>query len=61
MAQLVKHPTLAQVMLSVCEFESCISLSIDSAEPTLDLLSPSLSACPLFTFSLKNKHKKKNL
>ena len=43
-AQPVKHPTLAQVMISqVCEFKPWVGLSAVSAEPILDPLSPSLS------------------
>ena len=52
-AQSVKHPTSAQVMISVCEFEPLIG----SLEPASDAVSPSLSAPPLpvLCLSLKNK------
>ena len=45
-AQSVKHPTLDFCSghdLRVCEFEPCIGLSADSAEPAWGSLSPSLS------------------
>ena len=49
MAQLVKCPTLdfgSGHDLTVREFEACIRLCADSAEPAWDSLSPSLSAPP---------------
>ena len=47
MTQLVKHPTLAQVMISwFVEFEPHVPLCADSLEPALDSVSPSLSAPP---------------
>ena len=57
--QLVKHPTLAQVMLSWFRSSSPVSGS-ESLEPTSDSVSPSLSAPPplvlCLSVSLKNKH-----
>ena len=59
MAQSVKHPTLDAgsgrdlvgssqvVILYVREFEPCIRLCADSAEPAWDSLSLSLSLCPI--------------
>ena len=46
--QSVELPTSAQVMVSVCEFESRIGLCADSSEPVpcLRSVSPSLSAPP---------------
>ena len=38
--------------LAVCEFEPCVGLCTDSAEPAWDFLSPSLSAPPLHMLSL---------
>ena len=66
MAQSVKHPTSAQVMIStVCEFEppaSCSGLTAQSLEPALNSVSP-LSASPTYALSLSvskiNKLKKK--
>ena len=55
-AQLVMHPTLAQIMISQFEFELCIGLCAVSAEIASDPLSPSLSAPPVCTLSLKNKY-----
>ena len=61
-AQSVKHPTQAQVMIS--QFMSLSpalgpALTAQSLEPALDSLSPSLCAPPLFklclSLSLKNK------
>ena len=60
-AQLVKPPTSAQVMIS--QFVSLSStsgsvLTAQSLEPASDSVSPSLSAPPLLTLalSLKNKY-----
>ena len=64
MAQLVKHLTLAQVMIS--QFvgsspASCSVLTAQNLEPTLDSVSPSLplprsrSVCVCLPLSLKNK------
>ena len=63
MAQSVKHPTLAQVMISRFVGSSPASGSVLTAQspgPASDSASPSLSAPPLLAlfFSLKNKHKK---
>ena len=59
MAQLVERPTLGFHSghdLTVLEFEPCVGLSTDGAEPAWDPLSPSLSAHPSLTaLSLKNK------
>ena len=47
MAQSVKHPTLGFSSghdLTVGEFEPCIGLRADNAEPAWDSLSPSLSS-----------------
>ena len=62
MAQLVKCPTSAQVMISRFASSSPASgsvLTAQSLEPALDPVSPSLSASPLlmlcFSLSLKNK------
>ena len=62
MAQLVKRPTSAQVMIAQFVGLSPASGSVLlawSLEPALDSVSPSLSAPPLLTlclfFSLKNK------
>ena len=63
MAQWVKHPTLAQVMISRSVGASPASgsvLTARSLEPASDSVSPSLSA-PLpfvLSFSLKNKETK---
>ena len=54
-AQLVERPTLGFSSghdLTVCEFEPCIGLCADSAEPAWDSLSPSLSASSLLACSL---------
>ena len=58
--QVVKHLTLAQVMISQLMSLSPVSgsvLTAQSQEPTLDSVSPSLSAPPPLTlcFSIKNK------
>ena len=42
--------------LTVLEFEPRVRLSAVSTEPSLDPLSPSLSAPPPLALSLKNKH-----
>ena len=62
MAQLVKHPTLTQVMISRFVSSSPASgsvLTAQSLEPALDSVSPSLSAPPLLvlclSLSLKNE------
>ena len=60
-AQSVKRPTLAQVMISRFVSsgpESGSVLTAQSLEPASDSLSPSLSAPPLLVFSLSkvNKH-----
>ena len=59
-AQLVKHPTLAEVMISWFLGSSPVSgsvLTTQSLEPASDSVSPSLSAPPLimlcFSFSQK--------
>ena len=68
MAQSVKHPTLAQVMISQFVSSSPMSgsvLTAQSLEPALDSVSPPLSLpLPLararslsLSLSLKNKHK----
>ena len=64
MAQLVKPPTSAQVMISLSMSSGPMSgsvLTAQSLEPASDSLSPSLSAPPLlmsaFSFSKMNKHK----
>ena len=54
-AQSVKHPTLAQVMISRSVNSSPVSgsvLTAQSLEPVSDPVSPSLSAPPLFMLSL---------
>ena len=54
-AQLVKYPTPGLGSghdLTVREFEPPIGLCVGSTESAWDLLSPSLSAPPLFTHSL---------
>ena len=69
MAQRVKRPTLAQVMISRFVGSSPTSGSVltgQSLEPTLDSVSPSLSAPPPVTLclclsKLKKCKKKKNL
>ena len=60
-AQLVKRPYVAHVMISWFKgFEPHIGLAAVSAEPASDPLSPSLSALPPLVLSLKiNKLKKK--
>ena len=56
-AQSVKRPTSAQVKISrLASSRPPIGLSAVWEEPTLDPLSPSLSAPPPFFLSLKNKH-----
>ena len=59
MAQLVKHPTSAQVMISQLVGSSPALGSVltgQSLEPASDSVSPSLSALPcLLSLSLKNK------
>ena len=62
MAQSVKHPLSAQVMISRFVGSSPTSgsvLTAQSLEPASDSVSPSLSAPPLLTLSLKNDLKKK--
>ena len=63
MAQSVKRPTPAQVMMSQSVTSSRAPgsvLTAQSLEPASDTVSPSLSATPLLTLgpslSLKNKH-----
>ena len=65
MAQLVKHPTSAQVMISQFAGLSPASgsvLTAQSLEPASDSVSPSLSAVPLLMLTLSlslskiNKH-----
>ena len=61
MAQSVKRPTSAQVMISQFVSSSPASgsvLTAESLEPVLDSVSPPLflSAPPWLTLSLKNKH-----
>ena len=51
-AQLVKHLSSAQVMISVCELKPHIGLSAVSMEPALDPLSPSLSVLSLLVLSV---------
>ena len=54
-AQSVEHPTLdfsSGHDLTVREFNPCVGLCTDSAEPSWDSLSPSLSAPPLLVHSL---------
>ena len=56
MAQLVKCVTLGFGLghdLTVPEFESCIGLCDDSAEPAWDSLSLPLSASPMLALSIK--------
>ena len=60
MAQSVKHPTLAEVMILQCVGSSPAPgsvLTARSLEPASDSVSPSLSAPPPLTLclSLKNK------
>ena len=55
MAQLVKHPTLAQIMISwLVGLSPALDsvLTAQSLEPALDSVSPSLSAPPLLTLCL---------
>ena len=63
-AQSVRHPTLAQVLISQFVSSSPASgsvLTAQSLEPVLDSVSPSLSAPPpAHTLSLKNKLTLKN-
>ena len=59
-AQLVVHPTLAQVMLSRFVSSSPVSGSVliaGSLGPASDSVSPSLSAPPLLVLSLSLKNK----
>ena len=59
-AQLVKHLTLAQVMVSQFVSSSPVSGSVltgQSLEPTLDSVSPSVSAPPLLTLCLSLSQK----
>ena len=58
MAQLVKRPTSAQVMISRLVGSSPTSgavLTAQSLEPVSDSVSPSLCAPPTLVLSLKNK------
>ena len=61
-AQSVKHPTLAQVMISGPWVQPHIGsvLTAQSLEPASDSVSPSLSLCPspahALSLSLKNKY-----
>ena len=60
MAQLVGHLTLAQVMISwfVSSSPALGSvLTVESLEPTLDSMSPSLSVPPLLTLCLSLSQK----
>ena len=63
MAQVVQHPTLAQVMISQFVGSSPTSgsvLTVQGLEPALDSVSPSLSAPPLacvLSLSLSLSHK----
>ena len=60
-AQATERPTFGSGHdLMVCGFKPCIRLSAVSVEPTLDPLSPFLSAPPLLTLSLENKEVFKN-
>ena len=59
-AQLVEHPTSAQVMISQSVSSSPASGSVLTAqrlEPALDSVSPSLSAPPLLTLCLSHSQK----
>ena len=59
-AQLVEHPTSAQVMISRFMSSSPASgslLTAQSLEPASDSVSPSLSAPPLLTLNLSLKNK----
>ena len=59
-AQLVKHPTSAWVMISQSRGSSPTSgsvLTAQSLEPALDSVSPSLSAPPLLVLSLSQSQK----
>ena len=66
MAQSVKHPTSAQVMISYVRSASPVSgsmLATQSLQLASDSVSPSLSALPSFMLSLlslKNKQTLKN-
>ena len=58
MAQHIKYPTSAQVMISRFVGSSPMSgsvLTAQSLEPALDFVSPFLSAPPLLALFLKNK------
>ena len=61
MAQSVECPTPLDFGsgydLMVCEFEPCIGLCADIAEPAWDSVTLSLSASLLLSLSLKNKLK----
>ena len=64
MAQLPKHPTLAQVMISQFVGSSPVSGSVliaQSLEPASDSVSPSLSAPHLLTLSLSLSVSKINI
>ena len=61
-AQLVKRPTLAQVMISWFVGSSPVLGSVlpaQSLEPALDSVSPSLSSSPPLTLSLSRSLKNK--
>ena len=61
MAKSVKHPTSAQVTISPFVGPSPASgsvLIVQTLEPASHSVSPSLSAPPPFSLSLKNKHQK---
>ena len=60
MAQSVKHPTLAQVMISRFVSSSPVSGSVPTAqslEPALDSVTPSRSGSPLLAVSLSLSQK----
>ena len=60
MAQLVKHPTLAYVMIPQFKGSSTASgsvLTAQSLKPTSDSVFPSLSAPPRLVLSLSLKNK----
>ena len=60
MAQLVKHTTLAQVMISWFMSSNPVLgsvLTAQSLEPALDSVSPSLSALPLLMLCLSLSQK----
>ena len=59
MAQAIKRPTSAQVMISQLMGSNPMLSSVltaQSLEPASNPVSPSLSASPPLTLSLKNKH-----